>query len=98
MGSMPPDLFTLFNELIRFEAELWDAVDAELRAKHNLPLSKFEPMRVIANTSECRVYDVAVALSLTTGGTSKLIDTLESARLCERAPNPRDRRSSLLKL
>ena len=95
---MAPDLFTLFNELIRFETELWNTIDAELRAKHNLPLSKFEPMRVIANTSDCRVYDVATALSLTTGGTSKLIDTLEAARLCERAPNPSDRRSSILKL
>jgi MarR family transcriptional regulator, organic hydroperoxide resistance regulator len=92
------DLPTLFHELIRFETELWDEVDAELRRRHDLPLSKFEPLKVIAGTPSCRVHDVAGALALTSGGTSKLIDSLESAGLCKRAPNPDDRRSSIIEL
>src|ERR1700746_2656985 len=40
------DLLDLFHQLIRFETELWNAVDARLRAELSLPLSRFEPMQV----------------------------------------------------
>ncbi|HTU84029.1 MAG TPA: MarR family winged helix-turn-helix transcriptional regulator [Solirubrobacteraceae bacterium] len=93
-----PDLKTFFNELVRFEVEMWDAVDARLRAEHGVPLGRFEPMRVIASTPNCRVYDIAHALSLTTGGTSKLVDQIEAAGHCRRRPNPDDRRSSIIEL
>jgi len=93
-----PDLKKLFNELVRFETEIWDSIDARLRAEHGLPLSRFEPMRVIASCSDCRVYDIAAALSLTTGGTSKLVDGIEAAGHCRRKPNPGDRRSSIIEL
>jgi DNA-binding MarR family transcriptional regulator len=92
------DLQTLFNELVRVEIETWNAVDVRLRAEHGLPLSRFEPMRVIAATPNCRVYDIVGALSLTTGGASKIVDAIESAGHCRRRPNPHDRRSSLIEL
>jgi MarR family transcriptional regulator, organic hydroperoxide resistance regulator len=92
------DLKQLFSDLIRFETELWNAVDARLRAEHDLPLHKFEPMQIIANTRSCRVYDIAGALSLTTGGVSKLVDSIEASGYCERSPNPDDRRSSIIAL
>jgi DNA-binding MarR family transcriptional regulator len=93
-----PDLKKLFDELVRFETEIWDAIDARLRAEHDLPLSRFEPMRVIASVKDCRVYDIAAALSLTTGGTSKLVDSIEAAGHSRRRPNPDDRRSSIIEL
>jgi MarR family transcriptional regulator, organic hydroperoxide resistance regulator len=93
-----PDLKKLFNELVRFETEIWDAIDARLRAEHDLPLSRFEPMRVIESHNNCRVYEIAAALSLTTGGTSKLVDGIEAAGHCRRRPNPDDRRSSIIEL
>jgi DNA-binding MarR family transcriptional regulator len=93
-----PDLKTFFNELVRFEVDMWDAVDARLRAEHGLSLSRFEPMRVIASTPHCRVFDIAHTLSLTTGGTSKLVDQIEVAGHCRRRPNPNDRRSSIIEL
>jgi len=93
-----PDLRTFFEELVRLEVEIWDAVDARLRADHGLPLGRFEPMRVIASTPNCRVYDIADALSLTTGGTSKVVDQIEAAGHCRRRPNPDDRRSSIIEL
>jgi hypothetical protein len=34
----------LFGQMIRFETELWNAVDRRLRAGHDLPLTWFEPM------------------------------------------------------
>ena len=92
------DLRGLFNDLIRFEIELWSAVDARLKREFNLPLTHFEPMSVIDRLSRCRVYDIATELSITTGGTSKLIDRIEASGYCRRLPNPDDRRSSLLEL
>jgi DNA-binding MarR family transcriptional regulator len=88
----------LFHDLIRFETELWSAIDERLLADVGLPLSWFEPMTVIDQNEVCRVNDIAEALSITVGGTSKLVDRLETAGLCVRRPNPDDRRSSLISL
>ena len=92
------DLRRLFNDLIRFEIELWNAVDTRLKSEFGLPLTHFEPMSVIARIPDCRVYDIANELGITTGGTSKLVDRIEASGYCRRLPNPDDRRSSLLEL
>ena len=97
--STPPvDLSTLFSDLVRLETELWGLVDRRLRADHDLPLSWFEPMQVMDRVSECRVADIAQALSITVGGTSKLVDRIQHAGWCGRAPNPEDARSSVVAL
>jgi DNA-binding MarR family transcriptional regulator len=93
-----PDLRQLFNDIIRFEIELWNAADVRLRNEFQLPLSQFEPMSVIDRRPGCRVYDIAAELGVTTGGTSKLVDRIEARGYCRRLPNPADRRSSLLEL
>ena len=95
---MASDLRQLFNDLIRFEIELWNAVDARLKSEFGLPLTHFEPMSVIDRVPRCRVYDIATELGITTGGTSKLVDRIEASGYCRRLPNPGDRRSSLLEL
>jgi MarR family transcriptional regulator, organic hydroperoxide resistance regulator len=92
------DLRGLFNDLIRFEIELWNAVDARLKSEFSLPLTHFEPMSVIDKIPGCRVYDITNELGITTGGTSKLVDRIEASGYCRRLPNPDDRRSSLLEL
>jgi MarR family transcriptional regulator, organic hydroperoxide resistance regulator len=92
------DLKVLFNELIRLEIELWDAVDQRLRTDCDLPLSRFEPMQVIARHPECRVQDIAAELAITTGGVSKLVDRIEACGHCRRRTNPQDRRSSIIEL
>lgn len=93
-----PELRQLFNDLIRFEIEIWNAVDARLKADFDLPLTQFEPMSVMQSTPACRVYDIARELGITTGGTSKLVDRIEARGYCRRLPNPEDRRSSLVEL
>ncbi len=93
-----PDLATLFSDLVRLETELWDLVEARLRRDHDLALSWFEPMQVIEAKPGCRVIDIAEALSITIGGTSKLVDRIEHAGWCERSPNPDDGRSSTIEL
>jgi MarR family transcriptional regulator, organic hydroperoxide resistance regulator len=92
------DLRRLFNDIIRFEIELWNAVDARLKNEFDLPLTHFEPMLVMDRLPGCRVYDIATELGITTGGTSKLVDRIEASGYCRRLPNPADRRSSLLEL
>jgi DNA-binding MarR family transcriptional regulator len=98
VGLEVADLRQLFNDLIRFETELWNAIDARLKGDFGLPLTHFEPMSVIARLPGCRVYDIATELGITTGGTSKLVDRIEASGYCRRLPNPADRRSSLLEL
>jgi len=68
------DLRQVFNDLIRFEIDLWNAVDARLKRDCDLPLTHFEPMSVMDRLPKCRVYDIASELGITTGGTSKLVD------------------------
>lgn len=92
------DLRGLFSDIIRFEIELWNAVDTRLKNEFDLPLTHFEPMSVIDRLPGCRVYDIARELGITTGGTSKLVDRIEANGYCRRLPNPEDRRSSLLEL
>jgi DNA-binding MarR family transcriptional regulator len=92
------ELREVFNDLIRFEIELWSAVDTRLKSELNLPLTHFEPMTVIDRIPGCRVYDIAKELDITVGGTSKLVDRIEASGFCRRLPNPADRRSSLLEL
>jgi DNA-binding MarR family transcriptional regulator len=93
-----PDLKHLFSELVRLETELWEAVASRLRADHGLPLQQFEFMQVIGRTPNCRVQDIAAEISITVGGTSKIVDRVEAAGHCVRNANPNDRRSSILTL
>ena len=88
----------LFSDLVRLETELWNAVDDRLRSRHRLPLSWFEPMTVVEGNPRCRVIDIAEALSITVGGTSKLVDRIVDAGWCAREPNPNDGRSSVIVL
>lgn len=92
------DLREVFNELIRFETELWNRIDARLRENLDLPLARFEVMQVIARRPGCRVFDIADDLSITIGGTSKLVDRIEAAGWCRRRANPDDRRSSIIEI
>lgn len=93
-----PALQTVFNVLIRFETELWNAVDARLRADCDLQLSRLAPMQVIARRGSCRIHDIGDELSMTVGGTSKPVDRIEASGYCTRSPNPGDRRSSIIEL
>jgi MarR family transcriptional regulator, organic hydroperoxide resistance regulator len=97
-GPVVSDLRRLFNDIVRFEIEIWNAVDARLKSEFDLPLTHFEPMSVIERVPGCRVYDIASELRITTGGTSKLVDRIEASGYCRRLPNPADRRSSVLEL
>ena len=92
------DLTALFSELVRLETELWNAVEARVRAEHGLALGSYEVMTVVAQRPGCRVHDIAAALSITVGGVSKIVDRIEATGDCARRANPGDRRSSIIEL
>jgi len=88
------------TDLVRLEIALWDRVDARLRESHELPLAFFESLLFISRAPEgsMRVGDLARALRVTVGGTSKLVDRIERAGLLAREPDPDDRRASRVTL
>lgn len=88
------------SALIRLEIVLWERVDARLRERHDLPLSFFESLYFISQAPDgsLRVGDLARALRVTVGGTSKLVDRIEAAGLIARQPDPDDRRAARVAL
>ena len=92
------DARSVFDDLVRFETLLWNAVDARLVAEADVPLGSLNVLMVVSGTEHCRVQDVAAALAITVGGASQAVDRLERRGLCARRPNPSDRRSSIVEL
>jgi len=88
----------VYSDLVRFEIELWGAVDARLRAECDLQLTWFEVMRLLDERAGCRVLDIAEEFRITVGGTSKVVDRVEAAGYCRRRANPDDRRSSIVEI
>ena len=92
------DLLSLFNDLVRIETRLWNALDARLRADLGIPLGRFETLQVLGRRGTSRINDIADELAITWGGSSKIVDRLEEGGFCVRRPNPEDGRSSLIDL
>jgi hypothetical protein len=67
-AAVDVDLVELFRDLVRFETELWDRVEARVQQAHGFPLAWLEIMQVVDVTADCRVLDIARALSITVGG------------------------------
>ena len=94
------DLAGLFSNLVRLETSLWNDIDHKLAATHGLPLGWFVPMRAVSlsKAGHLRVNQIAEALMVTVGGTSKLIDRITEAGYFQREPDPEDRRASRIVL
>jgi DNA-binding MarR family transcriptional regulator len=92
------DLPALFADLVRLEIELWDAVEARLRAELGVGLGTAQTLAAVATVQDCRVFDIVRELSITVGGASKTVDRLERHGLVTRRPHPSDRRSSVIAL
>ncbi|MFK4067022.1 MarR family winged helix-turn-helix transcriptional regulator [Streptomyces sp. NPDC029674] len=89
---MMSDLQALYHDLIRYETELWNAIDARLRSECDFPLTWLEILRMLEHTGGCRVQDMAREFAITVGGTSKVVDRIQAAGYCGRRPNPGDGR------
>jgi DNA-binding MarR family transcriptional regulator len=87
------------RDLVRVEIALWDRIDAELRAGHQVSLASFEALDALQRRGDgMRVGEVADALGITIGGASKLVDRLVTAELVTRVTDPADRRAARLTL
>jgi len=87
------ETYATFSRLVRTQTRLWNAVDARVRAEHDVPLTQVTALRVVATTEACRVSDLIDTLHITVGGASKVVDRLVTAGLVSRIANERDRRS-----
>ena len=92
------DLRQVFDDLVRFETELWNAVDARLRSETGVPLGTFNLLLVVESTGACRVNDIAEKLAITVGGASQAVDRIEQKGLCKRQQDSADGRSSIARL
>ncbi len=88
-----------FLRLVRFETDLWNRIERELRDAGGVGLGMLMALRVLqAHGDAGRVHDLSVELSITVGAASKLVDRLERDGLAVRRPHPEDGRSSFVAL
>ncbi|GAA5018969.1 MarR family transcriptional regulator [Kitasatospora paranensis] len=87
-----------FGLLLRAAARLDRRMDAELRARCGLSHTMFEVLIMLCREGGDGVAqrELADGLTLTSGGTTRLIDRMEQAGLVRRAPSPADRRITLV--
>jgi DNA-binding MarR family transcriptional regulator len=99
-GHVRGSRVTWFTELVRLEIVLWSRLDQRLREKHDLPLASFETLYFISRARQrrLRVGELAHALRITVGGTSKVVDRVERAGLVRREADSGDRRVSSVAL
>lgn len=88
-----------FDALVRYETDLWNAAERDIKRETGMGLGTLQALRVIARHSPAaRVNELSRDLGITIGAASKFVDRLERDGLAARAPHPEDRRSSLLSL
>ncbi|MFF4716691.1 MarR family winged helix-turn-helix transcriptional regulator [Streptomyces eurythermus] len=92
------DLPGFFDDLVRCETRLYNALNDRLRERHGIVTSQFEFLRFLRDHPGARVADLAAEFAIGVGATSKSADRLEKQGWITRQPNPSDRRSSLLAL
>jgi DNA-binding MarR family transcriptional regulator len=90
------DLVRLFEDLVRAETRLYNALEGRLRERHGLSLGQFELLQIITRRDGCRVLDIVREVGITVGAASKAVDRLEAAGWCRRRVDEQDRRSSVL--
>ena len=91
-------LATFFDDLVRCETRIYNAVSDRLRAEHGIVASQFEMLRYLRDHPRARVADIATAFAIGIGAASKGVDRHEAQGWVTRLPNPADRRSSLISL
>jgi DNA-binding MarR family transcriptional regulator len=91
-----PSGIQVLSDLIRLEIVLWDRIDARLKEQHGLPLGSFLLLDALGRSHDAglRVGELAQALRITVGGTSKVVDRMERAGLIRRELDADDRRAS----
>jgi MarR family multiple antibiotic resistance transcriptional regulator len=87
-----------FDDLVRCETRLYNALNDRLRADHGIVTSQLELLRFVGRHPGTRVADIAGNFAIGIGASSKGLDRAERSGWVRRVPNPADRRSSLVEL
>jgi len=100
MASTPANegLAAFFDDLVRCETRLYNAIGDSLRVEHGIAAAQFEFLRYLRDHPRSRVADVAATFAAGIGAISKMTDRLEARGWVTRLPNPADGRSSLISL
>nr|WP_246298379.1 MarR family winged helix-turn-helix transcriptional regulator [Leifsonia soli] len=88
----------MFDDLVRCETRLYNAIGDALRAEHGIATSQYEFLRYFRDHPGSRIADVAATFAAGIGAISKGVDRLEARGWVARHPNPADGRSSLVSL
>jgi len=88
------DMLTAFDAVVRANASLV----RQLSARAGVHENALRALVLVSDTGYSTPTEVAGFLGLTSGAVTNMIDRMSSAELLERAPNPNDRRGSLLRL
>jgi DNA-binding MarR family transcriptional regulator len=80
------DELAAWRGLLRVHSELTGALDAELSARHGLPLTSYEVLLFLAAApaGRMRMSELAESVLLSRSGLTRLVDRLERDRLLER--------------
>jgi DNA-binding MarR family transcriptional regulator len=85
-GELTAAELAAWRGFLRVHAALAKALDAELTAEHELPLSSYEVLITLqaAPGRRCRMAELADHVLLSRSGTTRLVDRLEREGLLER--------------
>lgn len=87
-----------FDDLVRCETRLYNALGETLKAEHGIGTAQFELLRYVRDHPDARVAGLATTFATGIGAMSKAIDRLAGREWLHRTANPDDGRSSLLNL
>jgi DNA-binding MarR family transcriptional regulator len=84
--DLSPAELAAWRGLLRLHAALAKALDAELTAEHDLPLTSYEVLITLraAPDHRCRMAELAERVLLSRSGMTRLVDRLEREGLLER--------------
>ncbi len=92
------DWLRLFDDVVRVETRLYNALNERLRAAQGITGSQFEFVDYLRRNPGARVGDLARYHAIGVGAASKGVDRLVTSGWARRVPDPDDGRSSLLRL
>jgi DNA-binding MarR family transcriptional regulator len=90
------DELRAWRGLLRVHAAVIKALDAELEARHGVPLSSYEVLMFLSEAPEgrLRMCELADGVLLSRSGLTRLVDRLERQGLIARACCPQDARGA----
>jgi DNA-binding MarR family transcriptional regulator len=85
--------------LVRTHARLWDQVEAQMRHKSGLTMSRYDVLiQLDMAGGRLGLGELASTIVLSPSGLSKLLDRMEASGLIRREPDPRDARSTFARI